>query len=265
MPRACIFCDSPLTGVRAKEHVIPQWLMEYLGMTDDQLYLAVAQSADDVVLEDRQQVAARFVEGRVCENCNNGWMSSLETEATGILKPLIDGSVSLLSISDAERTTVAKWATKTGYVISHAAPLRKTPEPSQMRYMQEHAGAVPPRVEVFGQQSVPTADFRQIQRNQWHHLTNTPPIRPMPPDGTYKIAFQFRCLMLLVAYWSDPRSVLMIAASIHIPLWPLRQVNIAYHAQHPPLNMKDPMAPLAPLDRFCSSLAVCDDDEAHQV
>lgn len=255
MPRSCIFCDNPLTGVRAKEHAIPQWLAEYLGITDDQLSLAVAQSADDTILEDRRVDAASFVEGRVCEICNNGWMSDLETEAKEILKRLIDGAVSILSISDAERTTLAKWATKTGYVISYATPLKKTPDPSHMRYMKDNAGAVPPRVEVFGQQWVATADFRQIQRNHWRHLSNKP--QRQPPMGSYKIAFQFRCLMLLVAHWSDPKSVLMIAPGIHVPLWPILQVNVASHMQLPPLNMSDPMAPL---DRFCSTLAVCDDE-----
>ena len=80
-------------GVRAREHAVPQWLMEHLGMREDPLYLAVAQSADDVVLKSRRHVAGSFVEGRVCEDCNNGWMSALETEAMPILKPLIDGTV----------------------------------------------------------------------------------------------------------------------------------------------------------------------------
>lgn len=253
----CIFCDNPLTGVRAREHAVPQWLMEHLDMREDPLYLAAAQSADDVVVESRQHAAGDFVKGRVCEDCNNGWMSALETEAMPILKPLIDGKVSVLSISDAERTIIAKWATKTAYVISHAAPLKKTPDPSHLHYMKEHAGSVPPRVGVFAQQSMATAGFRQMQRNQWRHLTNTPSTSPIPPAGTYKIALQFRCLMLLVAYWSDPLSVIMLAAGIHIPLWPQRQVNIAHHVQLPPLNMSDPMAPL---DRFCSTLAVCDAD-----
>jgi hypothetical protein len=231
--------------------------MEYLGIGEEQLYLAVAQSADDVVTSSRKHTAERFVEGRVCEDCNNRWMSALETEAMPILKPLIDGTVSLMTISNAERMIVAKWATKTAYVISHAAPLGKTPDPSHLRYMKENAGAVPPRVEVFGYQMISSVGFQQIQRNHWPHLTNTPYTRTAPPDGTYKTAMQFRCLMLLVAYWSDTVSELMIAAGIHIPLWPLRQVNIAHHEQLPPLNMSDS---IAPLDRFCSTLAVCDAD-----
>jgi hypothetical protein len=38
--------------------------MEYLGVTDDQLYLAVAQSKDDTILKDRTHVAGNFVEGQ---------------------------------------------------------------------------------------------------------------------------------------------------------------------------------------------------------
>lgn len=257
MPRSCIFCNNPLTGIRAKEHVIPQWLMEYLGVTDDRLYLAVAQSTDGTIVQDRKLDAANFVEGRVCEGCNNGWMSSLETEAMELLKPLIEGTTNLLSISDDERATLARWATKTGYVISHAAPLKKVPPASHMRFMKDNQGAIPPRVQVFGQQWIATADFRQIQRNQWRHIAASPLEHPAPPDGTYKIAFQFRCLMLLVAHWCDPNSTPMISAGIHIPLWPTHKLHITYHEQLPQLDMKDLMAPL---DRFCTTLAVCDLD-----
>src|SRR5260370_14059352 len=170
-----------------------------------------------------------------------------------ILTQFIDGPISLLSISNAKRTIVSRWATKTAYVIGHAAPLGKTPDPYHLHYMKENAGAVPPRVEVFGCQIISKVGFGQIQRNHWPHLTNTPPMRTAPPDGTYKTALQFRNLMLLVAHWSAPTSELMIAAGIHIPLWPLRPVNLAHHEQCPPLNMNDPMAPL---DRFCSTFAV---------
>jgi hypothetical protein len=48
--------------------------MEYLAITDDLLYLAVAHSQDDSLLKDRKHVAGNFVEGRVCGHCNNGWM-----------------------------------------------------------------------------------------------------------------------------------------------------------------------------------------------
>jgi len=183
MARTCIFCDSPLAGNRAEEHAIPRWLMEFLGLTDGKLYLAVAHSQDNAILKDRTQVVGNFVEGRVCEGCNNGWMNDLEKQTKELLKPLIQGTTNLLSLSDDERATLARWATKTGFVISHASPLKKTPLPSDMRYMKDHAGDVPPRVEVFGQQFLSTLDFNQIQRNQWPHIAAGPPREdPAPPD-----------------------------------------------------------------------------------
>jgi hypothetical protein len=220
--------------------------------------LAVAHSQDNALLKDRTQVVGNFVEGRVCEGCNNGWMNDLEKQTKELLKPLIQGTTNLLSLSDDERATLARWATKTGFVISHASPLKKTPPPSHMRYMKDHAGDVPPRVEVFGQQFLSTLDFNQRQRNQWPHIAAGPPREdPAPPDGIYKIAFHFRCLMLLVAHWADPRSIPMISAGIHIPLWPVNKLHITHHKQLPPLDMKDSMAAL---DRFCSTLGVCDLD-----
>ncbi len=54
-------------------------------MREDQLYLAVAQSTDDSILENRNQIASNFVEGRVCETCNNEWMNDWESEAMELL------------------------------------------------------------------------------------------------------------------------------------------------------------------------------------
>jgi hypothetical protein len=257
MPRACIFCHTPLSGVRSEEHAIPRWLMKYLGITDAQLYLAVAQSRDDFIVKDRKHVAGNFVEGRICGSCNKGWMRDLEEQTSELLKPLIEGRVSLLSISDDERVKLAKWATKTAFVISHAAPLQKVPPKDQMRYLKENVGAIPPRVEVFGQQSLANGGFRQIQRNKWRHIAATTGKQISPPEGSYKIAFQFRRLMLLVAYWSDPEALPIISAGIHIPLWPINKLHITYHEQLPALDINDP---IGPLDRFCSTLAVADLD-----
>jgi len=151
----------------------------------------------------------------------------------------------------------AKWATKTGYVICHAAPLKKVPPASHMRHLRDNGGAVPPRVEVFGQQAVLTTKFCQIQRNQWPCITESQAEYPPPPADSYKVAFHFRRLMLLVAHWSDPDWTPIMSAGIHIPLWPTNKLHITYHNQLPPLDMNDPKAPL---DRFSSTLGACDMD-----
>ena len=43
----------------------------------------------------------------VCETCNNGWMSALETTAKPLLTPLITGTPCV--ISEADGLTIARW------------------------------------------------------------------------------------------------------------------------------------------------------------
>jgi hypothetical protein len=96
MGRKCIFCGELLTGNREKEHIIPRWLLEHMGIRDTELFLAVAKSDDNTIMESRTQAADEFVEGRVCGGCNSGWMSKLENESKGLLISLIEGTSSLL-------------------------------------------------------------------------------------------------------------------------------------------------------------------------
>jgi len=253
MAKNCIFCGEPLKGVRAEEHCVPRWLMEHLGITDDDLLLGVAQTADDQILKSRQHPAGNFVEGRVCGDCNNGWMNELEKAAKPILKQLTNAEVSLLGLSEPNRIAVAKWAAKTAYVVNYASPLQKLADPTHLRYMKENAGAAPPRVGVFALQSPIAVGFLEIERNHWWHITDSPkPNSTMP--GSYKIALQFRHLMLLTAYWPDPDTDFVIAAGVHFPLWPVRQI---YFSCVPPEPMKT-TGSAAQLDMFCRTLAVID-------
>lgn len=54
----------------------------------------------------------------VCTDCNNGWMSALETQANPVLRRLIDGAD---SVTADEARIVRLWAAKTGAVIQMAA------------------------------------------------------------------------------------------------------------------------------------------------
>jgi hypothetical protein len=156
-----------------------------LGLTDDQILLGVAQSADNVILESRHQPVGNFVEGRVCETCNNGWMNGLENDARPILKSLIDGKIPTFNTSQEEKLKLAKWATKTAYVVGYASPIQRLPDPSHLRFMKASDGAIPPRVGVFAQLSNTVPEFLLLQRNHWGHFTFLNP-RKTPPPGSYK-------------------------------------------------------------------------------
>ncbi|MGH2922380.1 MAG: hypothetical protein ACRDKU_09965, partial [Gaiellaceae bacterium] len=57
---------------------------------------------------------------RVCESCNNGWMSELEKAAQPVLLPLIEGkSKKLVPV---EQEVVAVWAIKTALMCEFLYP-----------------------------------------------------------------------------------------------------------------------------------------------
>ena len=253
MGRTCIFCDELLSGNRSEEHCIPRWLIEYLGLTDDKILLGVAQSADNVILESRHQPVGNFVEGRVCGTCNNGWMNGLENDARPILKSLIDGKIPIFNTSQEEKLKIAKWATKTAYVVSNASPIQKLPDPSHLRFMKANNGTIPPRVGVFAQLSNTAPEFLLLQRNKWGHFTSSN-ARQTPPPGSYKTAMKFRQLVLLVAYWPEEFTNFVIATGVHIPLAPIRPDHYAYVPDEP-LNMNNPNIVV---EFFSQSLAVAD-------
>jgi hypothetical protein len=257
--RKCIFCGELLTGNREKEHVIPQWLLDHLGIRDTELFLAVAKSEDDSITESRRHVADEFVEGRVCGGCNSGWMSRLENESKSLLISLIDGHSSLLRIKIEERILVARWAAKTAYALSHATPLRKATDASHLRFVMNNLAKLPTGVGVFAQQTNPTRNFGNFQRNRWPVFSNVPGGGP-PPEGSYKIALEFRHLLLLVAYWAKPTADFLLVAGVHIPLWPVRDWYPAYSK---PLESQASFSGQeSVLDRFSTCLAIVNTETA---
>lgn len=58
----------------------------------------------------------------VCETCNNGWMSRLETAAQPLLVSMIQGAESVILDAENQRTVTA-WATKTAMVFEHTLSL----------------------------------------------------------------------------------------------------------------------------------------------
>lgn len=65
----------------------------------------------------------------VCQQCNNGWMSQLESQSKHFLQPLITGKRCKLDISS--QTTIAIWSMKTSMV------LEALDQPSQRAYTQQ--------------------------------------------------------------------------------------------------------------------------------
>lgn len=252
--RSCIFCNGPLGANRAKEHVVPDWLLQHLHIKEDEIFQAVATSSNSEIVEGRTIDMDSLVEGRVCDDCNNGWMSDLENEAKPLLMPLIDGKRTVFNLTDQERLVISRWAAKTSYVLSNAnaSLLDNSVGPEHLRFMEKNPKTLPSGVGAFAQQVVPTREFAYYQRNRWPEF-QVIPREGEPLPGSYKIGCEFRNLLLLVAHWPAPLSRYVLAAGIHLPLWPLCSLYPCYYSRFEtplPYDSKDM------LDNFGKSLGV---------
>ena len=246
--RSCLFCTNPLTE-HAREHVIPQWLIDYLRVRDEDLFQGIAQTADGALLKQRTHVAQSFVEGRVCKQCSNGWISDLDNQVRPFLTDLMTGQRTLHALGAEERLVLGRWTAKTAFVLSNAAPLEAVVPEDHSRTLKENSESLPVGVGVFANQHEPTGKFSYVQKNHWLRFSEEE--QPEHPQR-YKIAIQLQNLLLLVAHWPPPTR-LVLAAATHVPIWPIETLSPSYY---PGIDLPRPYDSRSLLMRFSDTLAV---------
>lgn len=107
--KLCIFCGGHSI---TKEHMWPDWLRNYIPRTKTQfhsqkaiVFRASTQAKTTTHTGDPHSSRVR----RVCQSCNNGWMSELQTRAKPILVPLINGERCTLRRQN--QLVLASWIT----------------------------------------------------------------------------------------------------------------------------------------------------------
>jgi len=243
-----MFCTNRLTD-RAGEHIIPQWLMDYLCVKHEDLVQGIAQAQDGALLKQGTHVAQGFVNGRVCKDCNNGWISSLESQVRPLLRDLMSGQRTLHALTAEERLVVARWTATTAFVLSDAAPLDAVVPEDHPRALKNTADTLPAGVGVFANQHEPTGKFSYVQKNHWLRFSEEE--QPEHPQR-YKIALQLQNLILLIAHWPPPTR-LILAAATHVPIWPIEMLSPSYY---PGIDQPRPYDSRSLLMRFSDTLAV---------
>ena len=124
-PNRCIFCDvyldasqKNLPSSRTEEHIFAKWYRNAVVNNKIKMFTATLGSAP--VLH-RQPPLERLVNTSVCGECNNGWMSQLETDIAPIVQRLVAGE-DIGRFSNDEIELLARWAGKTVAVLSHVTP-----------------------------------------------------------------------------------------------------------------------------------------------
>jgi hypothetical protein len=117
--RTCLGCGVELTGeVVTLEHSLPQWLMKEIELPDVVLrqFQHDESKAQDTLL--RSHPLNTFGTKKVCGGCNNGWMSRLENAAKPPILALMNQQSGILSLTDATRLTLSRWAVKTAFMLA---------------------------------------------------------------------------------------------------------------------------------------------------
>lgn len=223
--RKCLFCDENLIGNRSNEHVLAIWLQRALDIEEKKLSPTHLDSKTGKPKSTRTHSVGNLVEGRVCRTCNNGWMSDLENKARDILLPLIDVDREVISLSQEERFTLARWVSKTAFVLNSSSDYFKNIPPDHFRKIYADPESLPDKVIVLAQQHHGEQDFYWMQGSGWQAEFSKSSgysqrrVEKMSEDA-YKIVFQFRKLLLLIAYWPFDDWVYGLWKGIHLPLWP---------------------------------------------
>lgn len=76
------------------------------------------------VISHRKHNLGSLVLGTVCEVCNNGWMSNLESATRSKLLQLIKASQGRVSLTYNDQRTLSHWAFKTSCVLNRATNYR---------------------------------------------------------------------------------------------------------------------------------------------
>ncbi len=114
----CLCCQKESSDGRrpSREHLLPTWLHELVEMSGVQLErFSVHESGMETLIA--RHGLNNYVSRKVCNECNNGWMSQLEDEVKPLLTCLVSADRTASSLSGQERNTIARWAYKTSFML----------------------------------------------------------------------------------------------------------------------------------------------------
>lgn len=111
---ACIFCgDSGVT----QEHLVADWALRAFTRQRKPFLLSARLGVGGEpsrVVNSSPTLAA----GVTCLGCNNGWISTLDREASELMKPLVRGNA--VTLSPNEQAITASWIFKTALICDVA-------------------------------------------------------------------------------------------------------------------------------------------------
>jgi hypothetical protein len=222
--KCCIFCKKDLAQAnRAKEHIVPDWLLKEWRLNDSMLAPTHFDSEGNV-LSSRYHNLGSMLSGNVCASCNNGWMSDLEARCKSMILELAGGKRRVLDISDTEALLLARWTVKTCYSLHAASNYRPIVPDSHFSVLDQDNYRLPEGVHVVGHCYKSGKDFSWSQTTSWEGFVAAGEIQKQDlqtlSESGYKIALKLGGLFLMVFFNPLPHARECLWFGRHIPLYP---------------------------------------------
>lgn len=117
----CLFCG--FKRERAKEHIWPKWLQTIINSDMYGQFSGAHLNFSLDTLDKRLQNGESLVCGKICKNCNIGWMRQLELNFQAIFNKKMNSEV--IVFDENTSRIVSYWAFKTSLMINAGSNFRK--------------------------------------------------------------------------------------------------------------------------------------------
>lgn len=225
--RLCIFCDQPVTKQSgSREDTVPKWLQKLLGIAAATVSPTLTSSAGEQLAQ-RIHPVDQLLTGGVCRDCNNGWMSQLESATQPILSALVRSERDLKTLNRAERQTLSRWTVKTALMLDVGGLEPRVPL-FHFKELFANRPHIPEGLYVFARHHAATLPWYYIGGAWWKYPTLEANALQTAQDTSYKIALQFREIILIVAYWPLRNWGLRVERGELSLLWPTTAVVKEY-------------------------------------
>jgi hypothetical protein len=145
----CLSCGLT-SNTPSGEHVFSDWLLKELQCQELPMHFSRRYGDGTTSVHRTGITIGSFRLKRVCEGCNNGWMSRLEDRAKPILLPLMKGQRGIDSLQEDECRILAKWAGKTALIESRAIGAECPIDEKLLAWMRTHEDYGPGQFAVAG-------------------------------------------------------------------------------------------------------------------
>ena len=228
--RPCIFCGSPADS---KEDLFPRWILKRV-VTRQPLYRQMGDAPPEITEDQEVRVPC------VCKECNNTWMSGMETTVKKFLGPMIEDLS--LALDRQNRQNLAEWAVK-GAMISDAV----NPHPRFFTeaecYAFKQKRTIPVRTLVFA------ARFtgRSLDSNGVDFTLTEPQSRELLVRGHVYNVMVGHVVLQVLSWHAEPphehKIIRMRAADgpwdkLTIQIWPIEKKSLKWP---PPLSLSSVM------------------------